>query len=133
MKRISLVLLVLCLSIVGYLLFAPMGTGSESRMLKYKVGLESKTNDELEKEVVGFAVLKFSDGELRSICDDSHSSPWGGNMVIADGNQVIWSRMGHVCGSMDLYTKHKRYLNECLNNSKPDSKRGFIAWMNSAK
>ena len=133
MKRIFLVLLVLCLSIIGYMLFAPMGTGSESRMLKYKVRLERNTNHELEKDEVGFAVLKFNDGELRTICDDSHSSPWGGNMVIADGNQVIWSRMGHVCGSMDLYTKHERYINECRKNSKQDSKSGFIAWMNSAK
>ncbi len=130
MKRVFGALAVVVVCVIGYMVFAPMGTGSESRMLRFKKSLEIKGNEELQGSVNGFVVLKFSDGELRSICDDSHASPWGGNMIMADGKQVVWSRMGHVCGSSYLVSSRKRYIDECAKGKNIDSKQGFIDWMN---
>jgi hypothetical protein len=133
MKRIGIAILLISLAGLGYMLFAPMGTGSEGRIMNYKTELETKTNAELIGKVKGYFVLEFSDGELRTICDDSHSSPWGGNMLMADDKQVVWTKMGHACGSMDLVNRHERYVEYCNKSGKQTSKRGFIDWVDNRK
>ncbi len=131
MKYALIVIIGTVLAVIAYLLFASMGTGSSSRMSKYESLLRDKSNSELLEMNSGFSILVFDDGELRSISDDSHSSPWGGNMIIADGTTVIWSKMGHSCGWGYLNGMHRRYLEEMKKVGKPNSKKRFIGWMNT--
>ena len=105
--RVVLILgvtLCIVLSLMEALNLYPMGTGSKRYARKWITRLQSPHSiEEAEKEIPNLFVRRFDDGSwVMGVCKDSHTSPWGGTVVVRDSNGSVGAFFGHVCGSRFL-------------------------------
>jgi len=129
-KRL-LVLPVLVMAILAAMaLLSPMGNGNASRCDRYENDLLSLSNTALrEKYKHRYAEIPFTNGDqveiTSAICDDSHSSMWGGNMVVKFPDQTTFVYMGHVCGNGYLGMYSSQFMAACDKSSQAPTAHDF--------
>ena len=116
-KRIIIAVATIAIVFFVWLEFFPHGgTGSVESAQKWaKRFANLHSIDAAHKKYPDIVVFRtFPNGEwIYGICEDSHSSPWGGTIVIRDSKRNIRCFFGHVCGP--------GFLNSILNFSPPEN------------
>jgi hypothetical protein len=112
----------------------PMGKGDDERIARYSGYLTTKSGSEIRNKVgSAYVEIPLPDGIVRCIADDSHSSMWGGNVVVLcpDGNIKAWKR--HVCGNGNLHADLSMYEHKCKESKAEMSWRGFVNYLDEKK
>jgi hypothetical protein len=89
------------ISSVAHRQISPMGVGSVRHATEWRERFRTLSKPEAAKRAYPEIVEKrFDNGEwIFGICEDSHTSPEGGTIVVKDSNGRIRAFFGHVCGS----------------------------------
>ncbi|HBF34137.1 TPA: hypothetical protein DDW35_06200 [Candidatus Sumerlaeota bacterium] len=82
------------------LIFPPMGEGSRLSAKKWMRNFSNiSTPRQAQKTYPSVVVKTFENGEwVFGICKDSHSSMFGGTVVVKDSRGTVRAFFGHVCG-----------------------------------
>ena len=100
-KKLALIYGIITLIVMIILcLFCPMGDGSDNaitQIIKDKNKLSKiDFNNKYSQNINSF---DLKDGLVIGVCQDSHSSWWGGNIVLFLPDNKILTYKGHVCGN----------------------------------
>jgi hypothetical protein len=89
-----------CIGAFLWSIFHPLGTGSTKDAELWRSRFESIPDPETAKaRYPEVDVMRYSNGEwIFGFCTDSHSSMWGGTIVVKDSGGQIRAFFGHVCG-----------------------------------
>jgi hypothetical protein len=106
--RTALVL-VLLLPLTGlgwilWLIYRPSGVGSPEDARLWRARFESVPDPETaQSKYPGVDVKNYDNGEwVFGVCTDSHTSMWGGTVVVKDSRGQTRAFFGHVCGNKYL-------------------------------
>jgi hypothetical protein len=98
-------LVFLALVFLALVLCEPAGMGSERRCKVLKHDLLGKSIADLKSEYGSeLNIITCDGGDIIGICEDSHSSWFGGSMAVKLSDTEVVIYMGHVCG--DGFLKH---------------------------
>jgi hypothetical protein len=115
---------------IAFIFISPMGTGNNSNCRALKNDLLTMTEMELkDKYHNSLNVLTFDDGIVFGICEDSHSSFFGGNMVVKIDASNVLTYMGHVCGTRYLSMFESSYVSSSKRDNVPVNKIGFSEYL----
>lgn len=101
-RRKWLVIVLVAVSFVLFWYLCPMmGTGSPSYAQKWSKQLKQcRSLEDAQTRYPNIFVYSFSQTEwFIGVCDDSHSSAWGGTIVLRDYTGKVHCFFGHVCSS----------------------------------
>ncbi len=90
--------------VLGPTLFLGYGEGSPAHAQRWKEAFEGLPDPETAQSQYPEVVAKRYANEewIFGVCEDSHSSPWGGTVVVKDSRGQVRAFFGHVCGSRAL-------------------------------
>ena len=110
-KNIVIILLILGLFGLSFFFWYHFTMGNGSKSFAYQWYKKLKNINYIQdfkyiQDKYPFLLLhKFPENDqwIIGICDDSHSSPWGGTIVIHDSEGKTRCFFGHVCGNNFLH------------------------------
>jgi len=112
----------------------PMGKGDDERIKRFTGYLSSMSASEIRSKVgSAYVEIPIPDGTLKCIADDSHSSMWGGNMVILCPDRSIKSWKRHVCGNGNLHADLSMYEHKSKESKTELSWIGFVKFLDEKK
>ena len=115
---------------VALVLISPMGSGNKSNCKALKYDLLTLSESELkDKYNNSLNVIIFNDGNVLGLCEDSHSSYFGGNMVVKINDSKFLTYMGHVCGPQYLRMYRDEYESLSKRNKVDVNKFGFASFL----
>jgi hypothetical protein len=115
---------------IALALLSPMGSGNKKHCEALKHDLLTLSEMELEdKYNNSLNILTFPDGVVLGICEDSHSSFFGGNMAVKFDDATVLTYMGHVCGPRYLSMYKSEYENRGKQGDIGVNKSGFASFL----
>jgi hypothetical protein len=107
-----------------------MGSGSEGHCKNLKSDLMHYSVIDLKaKYGNSLNIITCEDGSVIGLCEDSHSSVFGGNMAVRISETEVVTYMGHVCGPRFLEVWFSEFSSGLKRESKPillDDFKSFI-------